>query len=62
MVISKISDALPNDSFGQRETGGEFAIVPGRPHDDRDAVAFDPNLQRLFRRDFIRLLRPLPTP
>ena len=42
-----------HDSLGQRKTGRELAIVSRRAHHDRDAVAFDPDLERLFDRDFV---------
>ena len=52
-VIAERHEALC--SLLRNLAGGQFAVVPRRPHDDRDAAAFHPNLERFFRRHFIRL-------
>ncbi len=44
-----------DEIFRQEKTRREFPVVARRPHHDRNAVAFDPDLQRFFDRDLVRL-------
>ena len=52
-VISKMSERVANDPFGQDKARGQLAIVSRGAHHDSDALAFDADFERLLHREFI---------
>ena len=46
----------PDDPFAQKKSGGEFCIMPGRPHRDDERVRIDLNFERLLDGEFIDAL------
>ena len=48
--------------FGEKKPGGQFTVGAGGPHDDREWLAVQPDLQRLFRRGAIGVVRAAHAP
>ena len=40
----------PDDTLGVKESCGERLVVARRPHDDRERLSVQPNVERLLRR------------